>query len=116
MNNDEDMHYVFTGHRKDAADGIFKIVFDILINEPDIIKIFKNILTWQEDEVHELWAFSFYDEYDDPVDEVTVRYLDVENKYCKSEFRYLFINAIERFFSIYPDPEGKEIIDKLIES
>ena len=81
------MRYVFTGDKKDDMDGIFRIVFDVLINEPDVIKIFENILTWQEDEVHELWALSFYDQYDDPIDDIILRYLDLEKKYRKLEFQ-----------------------------
>ncbi|HEY9692853.1 MAG TPA: hypothetical protein V6D15_11640 [Oculatellaceae cyanobacterium] len=108
------MRYVFSGDKKDGADGIFKISFDILINESNLIKIFENLLTWKEDESHEFWGFIFYDEYDDPIDEVTVRYLDEEKKYSKSEFRHLLIMAIERFFSMYPDPEGREEISKII--
>jgi hypothetical protein len=110
-----DMRYVFSGDKKDGEDGIFKIAFDILINESDLIKIFENLLTWKEDEPHEIWGFSFFDEYDDPIDEVIVWYLDDEKKYSKPEFRQLLIMAIERFFSMYPDPKGREEIVKIID-
>ncbi|MGB3205748.1 MAG: hypothetical protein WBB28_12225 [Crinalium sp.] len=108
------MRYLFTAEPNDT-DFIFKISFDILINEPNLIEIFKNLLTWKEDEVHELWGFSFFDEYEDPVEEVTVWYLDKEKKYSKSEFNKLITMAINHFFCIYPDPKGKEEIDKFID-
>jgi hypothetical protein len=110
----DDMQYVFTA-KPDDPDFIFKIAFDILINELDLIKIFKGLLTWEEDEPHELWGFSFYDEYEDPLDEVVVWYLDKEKKYSKPEFHKLLIMAIERFFSMYPDPKGRKEIVKIID-
>jgi hypothetical protein len=111
-----DMRYVFSGDNKSGEDGILKIAFDILINEEDLINIFQNILTWREDESHELWGFVFFDEFGDSLDGVIVRYLDEEKKYSKRDFIQLLTTAIMRFFRMYPDVEGKEKIDKIIDS
>jgi hypothetical protein len=107
------MRYLFTAEPNDP-DFIFKISFDILINEPNLVEIFKNLLTWQEDEAHELWGFSFYDEYEEPTDEVVAWYLDKKKKYSKPEFHQLLIMAIKQYFSMYHDSEGEEEISKII--
>jgi hypothetical protein len=104
------MIYLFK-HVPDDKDFAFKVAFDLLVNFTDPVQSFKELIDG-EDIIMEASGFSFHDEYDRPVDEITVWYFEDEKKYSKNQFSQLLIMAMNKYFSLYS--EGKEEINNII--
>ena len=104
------MRYLFD-HIPDDDDVLFKVAFDIMINLRNEIQSFKDLIN-RKDIIMESSGFSFHDEYNRPIDEVLVWYLEDEKRYNKEKFYQLLTTAISKYFSMYP--EGKDEITKIL--
>jgi hypothetical protein len=95
------MIYLFK-HIPGDNDFAFKVAFDLLVNFTNPVQSFKELLDG-EDIIMEASGFSFRDENDCPIDEVTVWYFEDEKKYTKNQFLQLLDMAMNKYFSLYPE-------------